>query len=377
MQYASKPVVGIIGDGQLALMLAEVLIKKDQDFLCLSHSPDSPIKKIFPKHITSDEKSFAYLCSSFTLENEFFSCPELASLLKEKVSALFPDIRSYKNFQGKIEQRIFYDSLNIPSPKWMALRHKLEIPHCLESFKYPFVMKASKGGYDGRGVKIICDKTDFDNGLEEFNFSSNEEILIEQKIPIFMELAQGFLKNKQDHFSLLPLVHTVQEKNVCNMVLYPAQVSESVSMQVKSILDKLLKSELIGIFNFEFFVDVNEKVYINEGAPRPHNSQHLTIEASNYSQFELLAMYLCHEQPLPETVRTKTSALVNVLGLTSTDNHQLILPHISEPVMIKTKLYGKRNCSPGRKMGHVTIIDEEGKSNLGAIARKIIKEYTL
>jgi len=370
----TQAIVGIIGDGQLALMLAESLQKFDIKFRCLSVAKNSPMMREFPKHTTLDYKSFQSECTVFTLENEFQTTEELEKLLLDKTQYLFPDLPSYQHFSDKISQRQLFSSLNIPSPKWMALTLESQIPQVRANFSYPFVLKASQGGYDGKGVCIVKNDEEFASGLKNFGFHLGKPQLIEEMVAIKKEIAQGFVRNIEGQFTLLPLVDTIQENGVCNFVYYPADVSENVGTQVKDCLKKLINFGLNGIFNFEFFVNQNDEVFINEGAPRPHNSQHLTIDASDYSQFDLLALYLGRPTQAPLQTQTHSSGMINILGKSSGPGYTLTLPQISG-VEVHPKTYGKELCSPRRKMGHVNIVDPSGKEDLRRIAEKIFKEY--
>ena len=367
--------IGIIGDGQLALMLAEALEKRGFSFLALSEASDSPMHTFFPHAVISDERKFREECSLFTLENEFHTIPELTALLGDKINQLFPDADSYAFFADKISQRIFFDKCGIPSPKWVALRTSEDLKH-LSEFSFPFILKASKGGYDGKGVRVIQDKNDIDMALKDFPFSEGNELLVEEKVAIIKEIAQGFLRHQNGKFTLLPLVHTVQEKGVCNLVKYPADVDQNISQKIESFLKKMIDQGLIGIFNFEFFLDQNGNVLINEGAPRTHNSQHLTIDASTHSQFDLLALYLAQPDELPETISTRPSIMVNILGKRSDPPGELRLPEFTS-VEIHPKLYGKSKSSPGRKLGHVNVVDSSGSHDLLSIGRQILQEYDL
>jgi 5-(carboxyamino)imidazole ribonucleotide synthase len=368
--------IGIIGDGQLALMLAEALVKTKSSFLCLSESPESPMHTFFPDHITSDREKFKNECTVFTLENEFHTIPELQKLLGDKADLLFPEVSSYSFFADKISQRVFYESAGITSPKWMPLRTESDLIILKAKFPFPFVLKVSHGGYDGKGVRVIHNNEELDVALKHFNFNAGTELLVEEKIQIAKEVAQGFLRNSQGQFTLLPLVETIQENGVCNLVQHPPSVSPNVQAQIEFFLERLIAHNLVGIFNFEFFIDNNNRVIINEGAPRTHNSQHLTLDASIYSQFDLLALYLTDPQNVPRKILAKPSVMINILGKASGPCGELKLPEIS-PLKPTAKLYGKIKSSPGRKMGHVNVIDDEGRTDLLEIGRKILKEYEL
>jgi len=335
------------------------------------------MQKYFPAQTTHDKSYFFATATVFTLENEFLSITQLNELLGKKISALFPDIESYSHFADKNSQRKLFDQMGLRSPKWMPLLNTDDLHKVKAQFTYPFMLKSSQGGYDGKGVREIKNEAELFCGLNDFGFYNDRPLLVEEKIKLKKEVAQGFLRNKNGDSTLLPIVDTVQQSGVCNLVYYPSDVSEHVTKQIMDMIKILINYPLIGIFNFEFFVDEQDNVTINEGAPRPHNSQHLTINASNHSQFDLLAMYLTNQGPFPKIVETKPAAMINILGQTSGTNYKLSLPSTSETIQIHTKLYGKEKCSPGRKMGHVNIIDESGKTNLRNVAEKLLREYKI
>lgn len=371
-----KSKIGILGDGQLALMLSESLVKLGYEFLCFSTADDSPMHTYFPKSITNDIEKFLNECEVFTLENEFHTIDELKQLLKNKSDNLFPDLHSYSHFANKISQRLFYERAGISSPKWMPLYNEQDLATLKTEFPFPFILKMSQGGYDGKGVRVIHDESMLNQALLDFKFSEGMPLLVEEKIQIKTEVAQGFLKHANGKFTLLPLVETVQEDGICNLVQYPATVNPNIQSQIEFFLEKLINAGLNGIFNFEFFVDKNNRVLINEGAPRTHNSQHLTMDASPFSQFDLLAMYLTDPTLAPEKIKAEASVMINILGKKSGAYGELKLPEV--PVTkIVPKLYGKKKSSPGRKMGHVNIVDESGRSDLLSMGRKILQEYEL
>lgn len=366
MHNNKAPLIGIIGDGQLALMLAESLVLKNLQFLCLLQSENSPMERIYPSNVTRDRKKFANDCDVFTLENEFLKTTELAALLGDKKENLFPELQSYRHFGDKISQRTLFRELGLPSPHWEILRS----PADKISLDYPLIAKAASGGYDGKGVRVVRSTDELSQVAKDFGLP----LLLEEKVKLKTEVAQGFVKTHDGKISLFPLVETLQQDGICHLVQYPPKVSDKVRKEVESAI-KRLSGSLVGIFSFEFFVDENDQVTINEGAPRPHNSQHLTIDASSASQFDLLAEALS-DRPLSKVV-TSPSIMVNILGQTSGTNVPLTLPELPAGVKVTPKLYGKEKCAPGRKMGHVNIVDESGTHDLKSLGEKILREYRL
>jgi 5-(carboxyamino)imidazole ribonucleotide synthase len=365
--------IGIIGDGQLALMLAESFQKRNIPFFCLGTSLTSPMMKDFPQSTTTNRELFQAKCEQFTLENEFSTVEELKDLLLEKADQLFPNLSSYQYFSDKISQRTLYADLGIQSPKWRAFSQIEEAPEILKEFTYPFILKASAGGYDGKGVKVIRDQRSFEEALTQFTFP----LLIEEMIAIKQELAQGFVQGRDGKFTLLPLVETVQVDGICQYVYYPPQISEETEKKIQGMMEKLIKKNLVGIFNFEFFLDQKGEVFINEGAPRPHNSQHLTIDASSFSQFDLVGFYMTQKVYPGDFIKTKNSSMVNILGKSTGENYRLTLPLTPEGLEVFPKLYSKESCSPGRKMGHVNLVDAQRRFDLRDVSQKIFREYDI
>lgn len=374
-QSTQIPIIGIIGDGQLALMLADALMALHIDFCALAHTENSPMELVYPLKTTKDPENFRAKANVFTLENEFLSIEELKNLLRDKSEALFPKLDSYQHFSNKISQRKLYEALEIPSPQWMEVKDANLEEIFKQGFTFPFIVKASSGGYDGKGVRVVRNPSEFNQVADTFGLYDGQTLLLEEMVSIKKELAQGFLRAQDGSFTVLPLVETVQVNGICQYVYHPAPVSATISKEIESILHRLMNAPLIGIFNFEFFVDANDRVFINEGAPRPHNSQHLTIDASSHSQFDLLARYLIGEDNLPHHISTKTSAMVNILGRSEGPGYRLSLPNIESGIEVHSKLYGKQKCSLGRKMGHVNLIDINSNTDLRDLATKVFKEY--
>jgi 5-(carboxyamino)imidazole ribonucleotide synthase len=366
-QNSKTAQIGIFGDGQLALMLAEALLSKKLSFLCLLQSENSPMERIYPDFVTRDTQRFVTECDVFTLENEFLKANELKNILAAKTSTLFPELGSYQHFADKISQRELFRELSLSSPRWQAISHVSE----LSGFDFPLIAKASSGGYDGKGVRVIKNPEELDVVGREFGLP----LLIEEKIKLKTEVAQGFVRTHDGELALLPLVETLQQNGICQLVQYPAKVSEKVRRAVEEAIKKLADFPLVGIFNFEFFVDEHDHVTINEGAPRPHNSQHLTIDASTVSQFELLAEALAGQKL--SKVKTRPSLMINILGQTKGTDVPLTLPELPSDVKVTPKLYGKEKCAPGRKMGHVNLVDDSGTHDLKSLGEKILREYRL
>ena len=378
--------VGILGDGQLALMLGEAAEAQRIEFLAFGEDAESPFAVRFPSRFVKGSPrdsvaliEFAKKCSVLTLENEFLACDTLRILEKQTGVAILPDSQSYAQFESKISQRTFYQTLGIDGPRWTTRRDSIE-PPC--------VVKANQGGYDGYGVRFVKNQAELDSALESFGLSEGKSILVEERVEIAGEFAQGALMDGKGNAIFLPLVETVQKNGICELVLTRPRLNESqlkwVSTKVKAALDLIVKSGIKGLFNFEFFLTRDGRVLINEGAPRPHNSQHVTLDASDDSQFSIL-MNFANSGKLPvlegntsgNQIEALPAAMINLLGQTSGPKYSLELPVLPSVLRIYPKLYLKKECRPGRKMGHLNLVDPSDSLNLVEFGEKILREYKL
>ncbi len=386
--------LGILGDGQLALMLAESATRQGFDFLSYGDDPTSSFASRFPENFVQGSRDdlnklrdFAGRCSVITLENEFYPVKSLEIIENDTGIPVVPNPASYRFFESKLAQRSLYESLSIPGPRTVEIKDTDSdkvLTQIEAEFSYPFVLKKSVGGYDGYGVAIIASRARFLDALEKFGLQKGSPLFIEEKVSIAREFAQGALFDGKGGANFLPLVETIQRNGICELVLSRSTLEPILLKQVETtildFLSRIAEKGLKGLFNFEFFLDQNNRVLINEGAPRPHNSQHLSMDASPLSQFDLLTYFCVNDElPLPagNTLLSKPGVMINLLGKSSGQNYILSLPEFPEGLESKPKLYLKKECRPGRKMGHLNLVDPDGKLDLIQIGEKTLKEYHL
>jgi 5-(carboxyamino)imidazole ribonucleotide synthase len=372
----------VLGDGQLALMLGESAKTHEMTFIAIGEDAESPVASLLP---CSWSKSLPESTRTVTLENEWVSSGDLAVLEAQGVLVV-PNSNSYRHFETKIAQRRFFDSLAIPSPRWKPYLKAGDET----DFPYPYFLKASKGGYDGYGVRKIESAEDLMQGLRDFGWTSQEEpnsgpkVYLESGVDIESEFAVGALFDGKGGMNVLPLVETVQQKGICEYTFAPPRFHdeqiEHITHEAGAALEKFARSGLMGLFSFEFFYTRSGQVLINEGAPRPHNSQHLTREACELSQFDLLVRFL-RDRKLPLADRTwitaKPSVMINLLGQTSGTEIPLSLPNLPEDAIVHAMMYGKKHCRPGRKMGHAVILSKSHPERLASYAETLKKGYRL
>lgn len=357
-------------------MLGESAKAHEMTFIAVGEDAESPVASLFPE---SWSRTLPESLRAVTLENEWVTSEELATLEARGVFVV-PNASSYRQFESKIAQKEFFDSLAIPAPKWKRYQKAGDET----GFEYPYFLKASKGGYDGYGVRRIECLADLDPGLRDLGFDKGAHIYLESGVDIESEFAIGALFDGKGGMNVLPLVETVQQKGICEYTFAPPRFSaesvERITREASAALEKFAGAGLMGLFSFEFFFTHTGEVLINEGAPRPHNSQHLTREACDLSQFDLLVRFLRDRTlPLPDRTRmtAQPSVMINILGQTAGTEVPLHLPHLPEDAIVHVKMYGKKHCRPGRKMGHAVVLAKKHPEKLPEYARTLKEGYRL
>jgi 5-(carboxyamino)imidazole ribonucleotide synthase len=346
----SQGTIGIVGGGQLAGMMAEAAVGLDLR-ICIQtpHPTDTAVpladRTFFaPIEDAATTARMAQDCNWITFENEFVDLQRLGEL----TNAIFrPPLTTLAPLLDKYEQRCYLDRLGLPGPKFCASEKWSET-----DWSFPLVFKARRHGYDGRGTFIVRDRQTLNQLRQE------AEGLIEEFVPFRRELAVMVARSAQGEIAVYPAVETEQVEQVCRRVYTLHDLSPETQAEIDRIARTIATSlEFIGVMGIELFQTPDDRLWINELAPRTHNSGHLSIEACATSQF---AQHLraVAGMPLGDPQLTCTAAvMVNLLGYeTATqDYHQkrqqmAALPHSY------VHWYGKEESRPGRKLGHVTAI---------------------
>jgi 5-(carboxyamino)imidazole ribonucleotide synthase len=285
----------------------------------------------------------------------------LEQLIKYDIEVI-PSVESIKLIKNKAFQKQFYEENGIPSSPFVILDHK-QISSELAAEWYPFVQKTQTEGYDGKGVVVIQDESDLMHQLGEVS-------ILERKVDIDKELAITIAIERNGAIHLFPIVEMVFDPklNLVDYLIAPALINEKQETNIKQIAQKLGKKlNSMGVFSIEFFLTKKGDILVNEIAPRAHNSAHYTIEGTNISQFEAQLRILLN-LPIPAIKMNGYAGMVNLIG---EENHQGMpsienIDKLSEMNQAFLHLYGKKETKPGRKMGHVTV--------LNSTREKLIKE---
>ncbi len=353
--------IGVVGGGQLAMLLVEAGKKRDVDVVVQTSSKNDPAAKKTKQvvlHNPTDVEGTELLAEKarlITFENEWVDIPSLLSLQNNGVSFV-PRLQSIRPLINKITQRELLNSLDIPCPEWLPIplekSSAIEIP---SDWGFPLMAKAAKGGYDGKGTKIIKNLKQ----LQEFLLIETEEQwMLEKWITFDKELSIVSSRDSKGIIRSLPIVETYQSKQVCDWVLAPADINHDVDLMVRNIVSSLLAElDYVGVIAIEFFYG-SEGLLVNEIAPRTHNSGHFSIDACSSSQFD---QQICITSginvPSPEML-VNGALMANLLGLQS--SYPITLSQRLDDLRgipgLNVHWYEKEEEKEGRKLGHVTYL---------------------
>jgi len=346
--------LGIIGGGQLARMTAAAALPLGVEVLVLEKNPHSPAARLSPDSIVGDWSDpaklldFAGRCDVITLENEFVDAGALA-LLEQAGHRLFPGAACIAVTQDKLAQKQALQAAGLAVPRFCAVTSSAEILSAANQFGWPLLLKTRRNGYDGKGNFTLRSEADIAAGWQALGGGKND-LLVEAFWHFNRELAVIVTRGRDGAMVVYPVVETVQRNHVCHVVKAPAQISPDLARRAAELARRAVTAVGgVGSFGVEMFLAADGALAVNELAPRVHNSGHYTIEACACSQFEnhVRAVLGCPR------------GLENALQRTGARLH----------------VYGKLMSGPGRKMGHVTVLENSVEAAL-AIAESAAKEIS-
>lgn len=356
--YQQK-ILGILGGGQLGRMVIQSAINYNIDIHILDPDPNAPCKDICQNFIQGKLTDFDTVyhfgknCDVITIEIENVNTEALQKLADEG-KEVYPQPHIIKMIQDKRLQKEFYKSNNIPTADFILTANKEEVK--ANSGFLPAVNKLGREGYDGRGVQILKSKEDLEKAFDAPG-------LLEKLIDFDQELSVIVARNKKGETVAFPSVECFfhPTANLVEFLFAPANISTETEEKAKSLAFQVIeKLDMVGILAVEMFVTRSGEILVNEIAPRPHNSGHHTIEANFTSQFEQHLRSVLN-MPLGNTELRCPAAMVNLLGEDGYTGNALVegMDSAISQKGVYVHLYGKKITKPFRKMGHVTILDED------------------
>ncbi|TSJ39536.1 5-(carboxyamino)imidazole ribonucleotide synthase [Mucilaginibacter corticis] len=352
--------LGILGGGQLGRMLIQQAINYNVTVKVLDPDREAPCRKLcdeFTVGSLGDYETvykFGKKVDLLTIEIEKVNVDALEQLEKEGV-LVYPQPRIIRLIQDKGLQKQFFKENNIPTAEFKVissiadLKQQTDIP-------YPYIQKLRRDGYDGRGVYKVSDETYLANAFKEPS-------LVECLIDFEKEIAVIVARNESGEVSTFPLVEMEfnSEVNLVEFLISPSTLSFEIQQEAERIAKKIAEDlKIVGLLAVEMFLTKDGQILVNELAPRPHNSGHQSIEGNVVSQFEqhLRAIF---DQPMGDTACLGNAVMINVLGEPGFEGPAVYqgIEKILKCPGVYVHLYGKALTKPFRKMGHVTVVDND------------------
>ena len=365
------PVVGMVGGGQLARMTHQAAISLGQSLRVLSESPDDSAAlvaadvRIGAHTDLAALREFAKGCDAVTFDHEHVPGDHIRALQVEGVK-VFPGADALVYAQDKGRMRARLSELGAPVPRWRRVATAADISDFAAETGWPVVAKATRGGYDGRGVWMLRSEAEAADLV-----ATRTELIVEERVELRRELAAQVARSPFGQVAAYPVVETVQRDGICVEVIAPApDLPEALALHAQQLaIDLATDLGVVGLLAVELF-ETGTGLMVNELAMCPHNSGHWTIEGARTSQFEQHLRAVL-DYPMGETTLTAPVAVMaNVLGGPpggiSLDER---LHHLyADDPGARVHLYGKQ-VRPGRKIGHVTVVGDDLTSVRARAAR--------
>lgn len=380
--------IGIIGGGQLGKMM--ILEAKKMGFYVITLDPtaDCPAHSISDEHIVASFDDFSAITllaeksDVVTYEFEHISVNALLQL-EDMGYKIYPTAKSLKIIQNKLSQKLELHHNNIPVPDFIGITSESDFFRARELFGYPFMLKTSMGGYDGKGNAVINAnnaETSY-RSMCSANAGASGFLMAERFVDYVMEISVLACRGIDGQTVIYPVGQNKHIDNILDETRVPADISETTTRTALETAGKVMEVfKGVGMFCVEMFVTKDGGVLVNEVAPRPHNSGHYSIEGCVTSQFEQHIRAVCG-LPLGSSELLRPSVMRNILGEEGCDGKSVVTG--AEDVLkiegVKLHIYGKSITKPNRKMGHLTVTASTveiaaERANLAKSKIKVISE---
>lgn len=375
-------VLGIIGGGQLGMMLTEAAKKMPEHIsqvIVLDPTENCPAARAGAKQIVADFKDknaiveLSLQSDIITYEIESGDSQVLESL-KASIS-VNPSPATLRIIQDKFAQKTFLKDNGIPVPEFLSIESLEDLKRKIMSFGYPVLLKTRRDAYDGRGNFRIENQGQIESA---YKFFEGRQMMIEKWVDFKMEISVIAARNINGEISTYPVVENIHKENILEMTIAPARVESTVAKNAEDIAKKTIEVlHGAGVFGIEMFVTHDNQVLINEIAPRVHNSGHHTLQSSDTSQFEQHLRAILG-LPLGSTRLVHYTVMRNILGPKNFSGRYKPIT-IENKKGIYLKMYNKDESKPQRKLGHINVVDIDNTKdmdmliNMAESARNSIK----
>ncbi|MFK4180751.1 5-(carboxyamino)imidazole ribonucleotide synthase [Staphylococcus cohnii] len=346
--------IGIIGGGQLGKMMAQSAQKMGFKIIVLDPDENCPCQHVAHQFINAnydDEQSLVQLgelSDVITYEFENISENQLQTLVSQY--NIPQGYQAIQLLQDRLIEKQTLQKAGTQVAPFVKLSDTDSLSQAVENLGFPFMVKTRFGGYDGKGQALITNEADLDNAKTLIN---KQECVAEKFLELQKEVSLTVTIGNDNQITYFPLQENEHQNQILFKTVVPARVEPQIEQMARKEVEKIIKHiHFVGTFTVEFFIDTSNQLYVNEIAPRPHNSGHYSIEACDYSQFDTHILAVTGHR-LPEKIELlKPSVMMNLLGR----DLDLLEHKFDAHPEWHVHIYGKISRKPDRKMGHLTIL---------------------
>jgi len=386
MDYILNKKIGIIGGGQLGKMMIQEAKKMGFYVTILDPTLHCPAHSLVDEHIVADFnnenaiKELARKSDIITYEFEHIGVSTLKELESQNYK-IYPTAKSLEIIQNKYTQKTILEQNKIPVPEFVQIKNIDDIKKACDRFGYPILLKTATGGYDGKGNVVIHNKEQIQSAYTTLG-SGKLPLMAEEFIDFIMETSILACRAIDGAIKIYPIGQNIHNDNILYETRVPAQISDKAKNKAMQLAKEVMNIfQGVGMFCIEMFITKEQNVFINEIAPRPHNSGHYSIEGCIVSQFEQHIRAITG-LPLGDTSLIRPTVMINLLGEEGYEGKAIVIGAEKALTIpsVKLHIYGKEITKPKRKMGHITATAqtleeaikaaEEAKSYIKIIAKK-------
>ena len=349
--------IGIIGGGQLGQMMAQSAKEKGFKVVILDPTPNCPAAQVSEGQVVAEYDALNALI-------ELAKQVDVLTYEFENVDAkTIDEVKKYNDVpqgtkalivtQNRLREKQFLVDHHLPVVPHEKIESMADFTAAIDSIQLPAILKTVEGGYDGKG-QLLLENNDFSEN-EVAELISQGTCILERKINLLKEVSVVISANSQQQHSIFPVIENEHRHNILHLSNCPARIKQTTEEECFDVAEKIARElELVSTLCVEYFISTDHQVFVNEIAPRPHNSGHLTIESCNVSQFDTHILGVCN-WPMPKVTLFQSAVMVNLLGQHLGPAKEAIKQHVEWYFHD----YGKETAKNNRKMGHITILTDD------------------
>ncbi len=348
--------LGMLGGGQLGRMFAFRSHEMGYRVVVLEPDPHSPAGAVADEHIVArydDEAALRELASkSAVVTTEFENVPAPALALLETLTRVTPPPSAVAVAQDRIAEKTHLQNAGFPTADFAAVGSSSEAASAARRLGGRCILKTARLGYDGKGQAPVSNA---DEAVQAYAAMGGVPCILEEMLTLERELSVVLARGADGNMAVFPVGENVHRGGILHSTVVPAAINEELSADAQGLAERVADSlAYVGVLGVELFVANKGQLYVNEIAPRPHNSGHYTIDACATDQFEQQVRAACG-LPLGDTRLVSPVAMINLLGDLWAEGEPAWGKALAEPGL-RLHLYGKAEPRPGRKMGHLTVL---------------------